>query len=343
MVMQINMEEQINKKEQLNSSYDFSEIYSKGLEDIIATCELRRNIGLISSFKSEQLKNRNQEELNIYMYLVKFIKKNVYDYHYQEIILNKIAFLFQYGKITKLEVEGDMINIIGAVNDQKEDSSSYALEINIDEEKIKISSNCVLGSELLTNNIKVTYKTIPQDDMKEYVEFDSSHIKKYYDIDSWYFDEVKTKNLLSLKEENGNIITALKRRNTKETTTLLCGSYQGFNGDRVIKEHKKSVTEWNGIGKHIGYVIGSYSDSIMEYGQKIAGEEYYYASRNNSPTLCDIIPDSIKVPLNFLEFNAALAGVTLEKSTPISTKIMEAENEYTFGTLKKIEKTKPFA
>ena len=59
--------------------------------------------------------------------------------------------------------------------------------------------------------------------------------------------------------------------------------------------------------------------------------------------MCDIIPDSIKVPLNFLEFNAALAGVTLEKSTPISTKIMEAENEYTFGTLKKIEKTKPFA
>ncbi len=118
----------------------------------------------------------------------------------------------------------------------------------------------------------MTYKTIPQDDMKEYISVTTSHKNKYLDIDSWYIDENIVNKLLCLKETDGKIITALKRKNTKETTTLLCGNYQGFNKDRVIKEHKNSVTLWNGVGVNIGYVIGSYSDSIMEYGQKIDGE-----------------------------------------------------------------------
>lgn len=220
---------------------------------------------------------------------------------------------------------------------EKLNAEKYNRKSIFDDEKIKIASNCEIENECLFNYIEVTYKTIPEDNMKEYISVTTSHKKKYLDIDSWYLNENIVNKLLCLKEIDGKIITALKRKNSKEMTTLLCGNYQGFKENRVIKEHKNSVTLWNGIGVNIGYVIGSYNNFTIEYGKKINGEEYYYASKNNHPTLCDITPDFVKVPLNFLEFNAAIEGITLEKSVPISSKIREEEEEHKFGVLKKIE------
>lgn len=339
--MQINMKEQLSGKEQINNFYDFNNIYSKGLEDIILNCELRRDIGLVHSFEVREIRKKAKEIVKLYNQIKKLIEKHVLNYKYKKVIIHKLDFLLKYCEIKEFEVIDNVILLSGFVTSDRDDAIYY-LNISIDDEKIKITSVCELEYESLINSIEVTYKTIPQDDMKEYISVTTSHKNKYLDIDSWYIDENIVNKLLCLKETDGKIITALKRKNTKETTTLLCGNYQGFNGDRVIKEHNNSVTLWNGIGVNIGYVIGSYVNSKMEYGKKINGEEYYYASRNNSPTLCDITADVVKVPLNFEDFNVALEGKTLEKSIPISSKIIEAENEYTFGTLQKIAQTKPF-
>lgn len=250
--------------------------------------------------------------------------------------------MFKYGEVSSLKDYDNTIEIIGSVIGDIKDSSVYTLGININDEKIVVNSMDGTEDKSIINIIEVTYKTISQDNMSSYIKDISIRTNDYIDIDTPYETKNITKKFLALKEEDGNIITVLKRENTKETTTLLCGNYQGFNGDRVIKEHNNSVTLWNGIGVNIGYVIGSYVNSKMEYGKKINGEEYYYASRNNSPTLCDITADVVKVPLNFEDFNVALEGKTLETSIPISSKIIEAENEYTFGTLQKIAQTKPF-
>ena len=340
--MQININEQLNRKEKTNSFYDFNEVYSKGLEDIVLTCELRKNIGLTSSFNYIHEQKQSEEFITIYEHIIKFVKENVLNYQYQEIILNKLTFLFKYGEISSLKDHDNTIEIIGSVIGDIKESSIYTLGININDEKIVFSSMDGIEDESVFTIIEGIYKTSPQDNMSSYIKDISIRTKDYVDIDTPYETKNITKKFLALKEEDGNIITALKRKNTKETTTLLCGNYQGFKENRVVKEYKNSVTLWNGIGVNTGYVIGSYVDSTMEYGKKISGEEYYYVSRNNHPTLCDITPDFVKVPLNFLEFNAAIEGIALEKTTPISSLIREAEEEYTFGTLKKIESTKRF-
>lgn len=331
---------QMNVKEQINN---FSEIYSEGLQDIIAASDLGRNIGLINSFDSRQKKQQNEEINTIYNRIKKFIEENVLNYQYREILFNKITFLFQYGEISSLKTDGDIIEVIGSVTSYDENSSIYTLGININQEKILINSIDEKEDKSITNNIEITYK-VPQDNMAEYIQDTTIHSKKYCNIDSWYLDEVVVDKYYALKKEDGNVITAFKRRNAKETTTLLCSNHPSFQGDRVIKEQKKSTTLWNGIGENIGYVIGSYNDSTIEYGKKTNVEEYFYATRNNCPTLCDITSDVIKVPLTYKEFFAAIEGVTLEETIPISSKIIVAENEYTFGnsgTLKKIASTKP--
>lgn len=333
MVMQMNPREQINY---------FSEIYSKGLEDIIAVSEQRRNIGLINSFCPKKIQTRSREELDVYNRVRKFIEKNVLNYQYRITLLSKITFLFRYGEISCLKENDNTIEIIGSVIGDLKESLIYTLGIIINDEKIVVTSMDGTEDESISNIVEIIYKTIPQDDMSEYIKDISICTKNYVDVDSPYEDKKIIKKFFALKKEKDNVITAFKRRNTKETITLLCSNYQGFKDNRVIKEYKESTTLWNGIGVNKGYVIGAYNNSTIEYGKVINGEEYYYATRNNSPTLLDITADFVKVPLTWKEFNAAIQGITLEEAIPISSKIDEAENEYTFGYLKEIESTKKF-
>lgn len=335
MVMQMNLKEQIN---------DLSRIFSDGIEDIIAVSEQGRNIGLINSFYPKKIQTRSREELDVYNRVKKFIEKNVLNYQYRVTLLNKITFLFRYGKISCLKDNSNIIEIIGSVIGDLKENLIYTLGIIINDEKIVVTSMDGTEDESISNIVEIIYKTIPQDDMSEYIKDINIRTKNYVDIDLQYEDRNITEKFLALKKEDRNVITILKRRSTKETTTSLCNRYQGFKSNRVIKEQKESVTEWNGIGVNKGYVIGSYKGSCfsIEQDNKNKEEEYFYATRNNSPTLCDITSDSIKVPLTWKEFNAAIQGITLEEAIPISSKIDEAENEYTFGYLKEIESTKKF-
>lgn len=332
---------QMNPKEQIN---DLSQIFSEGLEDIIIVSEQRRNIGLINSFCSRKKQRRSREELDVYNRLRKFIEENVLNYQYRLTLLNKITFLFQYGKIDCLKVDTNTIEIIGSVIGNLKESSVYTLGININDEKIVVNSIDGIEDESISNIIEVIYKTTPQDDMSEYIKDISIHTKNYVDIDSPYEDRSITEKFLALKKENDKVITVLKRRNTDEITTLLCSNYQNFKGNKVIKEEKKSVTEWNGTGINKGYVIGSYKGSYFSIDQASENkeEEYYYASRNNCPSLCDINADFLKIQLSPVEFDVATREDNLVKIIPVFYKINEAEKEYTFGTLKKIETTKPF-
>lgn len=332
---------QMNAKEQLSN---YNEIFSEGLQDIIANSELGRNIGLINSFYPRKRQQQSETVKAVYNRVRKFVEENVLNYQYRLMLLNKITFLFRYGTINCLKDDDNTIEVIGSVIGAIKESSVYTLGININDEKIVVSSMDGTEDENISNIIEVIYKTIPQDNMSSYIKDVSIRIKNYVDIDSPFEDRNIIKKFLALKKEDDNVITALKRRNTKETTTLLCSGYQGFKANRVIKEKKKSVTEWNGTGINKGYVIGSYkeSDFSIEQGADNKEEEYFYAARNNSPTLCDITSDCIKVQLTGKEFDVAIQGVNLEETIPISSKINAAENEYTFGYLKKIESTKKF-
>lgn len=312
------------------------------LQNIVAISDLGRNIGLINSFYSRKKQQQSEKVIDVYNRVRKFIEENVLNYQYRLTLLNKITFLFQYGKIDCLKDDDNCIEIKGSVIGDLKESSVYTLGININDEKIVVNSMDRTEDKNISDTIEITYKTILQIDVSEDIEDVSIRTKNFIDVDSPYEYQKIIKKYLSLKKEEDNVITVLKRRNTKETTTLLCSNYQGFKDNRVIKEHKEYTTLWNGIGVNKGYVIGSYSNSTIEYGKAITGEEYYYATRNNSPTLCDITADFVKVPLTWKEFNAAIQGITLEETTPISSKIDAAENEYTFGYLKKIESTKKF-
>ena len=153
--------------------------------------------------------------------------------------------MFKYGEVSSLKDYDNTIEIIGSVIGDIKDSSVYTLGININDEKIVVNSMDGTEDKSIINIIEVTYKTISQDNMSSYIKDISIRTNDYIDIDTPYETKNITKKFLALKEEDGNIITVLKRENTKETTTLLCGNYQGFNGDRVIKEHNNSVTLWN--------------------------------------------------------------------------------------------------
>lgn len=331
---------QENEKKQIDV---FLNICDDELQNIVAISEYGKDIGLINSFYPRKKQQQSEKVIDVYNRLRKFIEENVLNYQYRLTLLNKITFLFQYGKIDCLKDDENVIEIIGSVIRDLKESSIYTLGIIINDEKIVVNSMDGTEDESITNIVEIIYKTIPQDDMSEYIKDISIRTKNFIDADSPYEDKKIIKKFLALKKEEDNVITVLKRRNTKETTTLLCRNYQGFKDNRVIKEYKESTTLWNGIGVNKGYVIGSYNNSTIEYGKTITGEEYYYATRNNSPTLCDITADFVKVPLTWKEFNAAIQGITLEEATPISSKIDAAENEYTFGYLEKLKSTKHFA
>lgn len=335
---------QMNPKEQINN---LSKIFSDGLEDIISASKQGRNIGLINSFYHRKKQTRSREELDAYNNIRKFIEENVLNYQYRLILINKITFLFKYGKIDCLKDDGNVIEIIGSVIGDLKESSVYTLGFNIDGEKIVVNSMDGTEDESISNIIEITYKTAPQDDISEYIKDVNIRTKNYVDVDSPYEDRNITEKFLALKKEDDKVITVLKRRNIENTTTLLCSNYQDFKDNRVIKEEKKSVTEWNGTGINKGYIIGSYKGSYfsIEQASEKKKEEYFYAARNNSPTFCDIIADFLKIQLSPVEFDVATRGDNLVKIIPIFYKINEAENEYTFGnsgTLKRIALTKKF-